>query len=255
MDLRAIPYLVSWLEDDFAADAASAPSPWRRFAFSPLIESLREKHTRFGHETGMSQRRRARILEILDDLMRSEEIHLIEDLLDDLVEIVRLNAARVVLNKGAGTQQEHAFEVGLRLLDSSDRAVRASSEEIVLENFAVGHHLVEQEIPEAGTRRRISAGVFPQGEHPRYPPSNSQERQTVNGGAAVMEGLHRVKKSRPVQNRLAQPQCGGMGLTSLLSDIGHEISRLSCLVFWPCSVSPRSARHDRGCGRIQSRVS
>ena len=40
-------------------------------------------------ETGMSQRRRARILEILCDLARPAELGRLDDLLDDPVEAVR----------------------------------------------------------------------------------------------------------------------------------------------------------------------
>jgi HEAT repeat protein len=153
-DLRAIPYLVSWLEDDFVAEAAGrAVRVCGRMAFSALIESLAEKHMQHDRETGMSQRRRARILEILADLLRSEEINLIEALLDDPVEAVRLNAARAVLSKGTSVQKERAFAVALLLLDSSDRGVRAGSEEVLVEHFGVGYQLVEQEI-----QRRELAG-------------------------------------------------------------------------------------------------
>ena len=153
-DLRAIPYLVSWLEEDFVAEAASrAIRVCGRFAFPPLIESLGEKHILRDRETGMSQRRRARILEILDALLRSDEVHLIENLLDDAVETVRLTAARAVLSKGSRAQQERAFQVALRLLDSSERNVRTLSEEILLEHSDAGHHLFEQEI-----QRREFAG-------------------------------------------------------------------------------------------------
>jgi len=153
-DLRAIPYLVSWLEDDFVAEPANrAIRHSGRFAFIDLLDSLREKHTQFDRETGMSQRRRARILEILADILRPEEVNLIEDLLDDPAETVRLNASRAVLNKGNCAQQERAFRVALGLLDSSDREVRASSEEVLLEHFDVGHQLVGQEI-----QRRELAG-------------------------------------------------------------------------------------------------
>jgi HEAT repeat protein len=162
-DLRAIPYLVSWLEDDFAADAASrALRVCGRMAFSALVESLGRKDIQHDRETGMSQRRRARILEILADLLRTEEINLIEALLDDPVETVRLNAARAVIALGTREQQERAFEVALLLLDSSDRGVRASSEEVLLEHFAGGHCLLEQEI-----RRRELAGESAQQFFPR----------------------------------------------------------------------------------------
>ncbi len=153
-DLRAIPYLVSWLEDDFVAEAVGrALRVCGRMAFSALVESMGKKDIQQERETGMSQRRRARILEILADILRSEEINLIEGMLDDPVETVRLNAARAVLARGTRAQQEHAFEVALRVLDSSDRGVRAGSEETLVEHFGVGDHFVEQEI-----RRRELAG-------------------------------------------------------------------------------------------------
>jgi HEAT repeat protein len=67
-DLRAIPYLVSWLEDDFVAEPVSrAIRVCGRWAFSALVESLGKKDIQHDRETGMSQRRRARILEILAD--------------------------------------------------------------------------------------------------------------------------------------------------------------------------------------------
>jgi HEAT repeat protein len=153
-DLRAIPYLVSWLEDDFVAEVASrAITVCGRMAFSALLDSLGETHTQSGSETRMSQRRRARVLEILAGLLRREELNLIESALDDPVEMVRLNGARAFLAQGTHMQKEHAFEVALRLLDSSDRALRTCSEEILLENFALGHQQVEEEI-----RRRELAG-------------------------------------------------------------------------------------------------
>ncbi len=153
-DLRAILYLVSWLEDDFVAEPAGrAIRVCGRWAFSALVESLGKKDTQDDRETGMSQRRRARILEILADLLHTEEINLIEDLLDDPVEAVRLNTARAVLGPGNRVQQERAFGVALRLLDSMGRGIRESSEEILVAHFGIGHHLVEQEI-----QRRELAG-------------------------------------------------------------------------------------------------
>jgi len=162
-DLRAIPYLVSWLEDDFVAEAAArALHRCGRFAFSPLMDSLHQKHIQYDSETGTSQRRRARILELLNDLIRTDEIQLIQDLLDDPVEIVRFNAARTVLDKGDRAQQEQAFRVALRLLDSSERGVRTVSEEALVTHFAVGKHLVQLEI-----QRRELAGEPAQQFFPR----------------------------------------------------------------------------------------
>ena len=162
-DLRAIPHLVSWLEEDFVADAASrALRVCGRFAFSPLIDSLAEKQIQYERETGMSQRRRARILEILNDLIRRDEIYLIESLLDDPVEAVRLNTARAVLNRGNRAQQERAFQVALCLLDSRERGIRALSEEILLEHFGAGPDLVEQEIHRREQDGESTQQFFPQ---------------------------------------------------------------------------------------------
>ncbi len=162
-DLRAIPYLVAWLEEDFVAEAASrAIRACGRFAFSLLTDSLGEKHLQYDRETGMSQRRRARILEILGDLIRGDEVYLMEGLLDDPVEAVRLNAARAVLNRGSRAQQERAFQVALRLLDSLERGIRTLSEEILLEHFGTGADLVEQDIQRRELAGESAQQFFPQ---------------------------------------------------------------------------------------------
>ena len=159
-DLRAIPRLVSWLEDDFVADAARrAISVCGRMAFSALLDSLGEKHTQCECETGMSKRRRGRVLGLLVDILRSDEVHLIESALEDPVDIVRLNAARAVLNKGDITQKERAFEAVLPLLDSSDGAMRGDTEDLLLEHFSIGHQLIEREI-DRRSRAGESAGEF-----------------------------------------------------------------------------------------------
>jgi HEAT repeat protein len=148
-DPRAIPHLISWLEDDFMVEPAGrAIRACGRVAFPALVSSLAEKHSLHGSETGMSQRRRARILEIVAEMVQNEEIGSVEHLLDDLVEAVRLNAARAVLNRGNHAQQQRAFATALRLLDSSDRYLRASSEEILLAHFQAGSQLIEEEIRE-----------------------------------------------------------------------------------------------------------
>ena len=110
----------------------------------------------------MSQRRRAQILELLADILRSKEVDVIEPALEDPVEIVRLNAARAVLANGNGAQKERAFEVVLRLLDSPDRALRGNAEDILLEHLTVGHQLVEREI-----QRRNLAGESAEESFPR----------------------------------------------------------------------------------------
>ena len=161
-DLRAVPRLVSWLEDDFVAGEASrAISVCGRMAFSALLDSLREKHTQCDCETGMSQRRRARILGLLADILRGDEVHLIEPALEDSVEIVRLNAARAVLNKGNAAQKERAFEVVLSLLDLSDRALRGDAEDLLLEHFSIGHQLIEREIQRRDHAGEAAGELFP----------------------------------------------------------------------------------------------
>jgi HEAT repeat protein len=161
-DARAVPHLISWLEDDFMAEPAGrAIRACGRVAFPALVSSLAEKHSLHGSETGMSQRRRARILEIVAEMVQNDEINLVEHLLDDPVEGVRLNAARAVLNRGNHTQQERAFATALRLLDSSDRYLRASSEEVLLAHFKVGPELIEEEICERNRAGEPADQFFP----------------------------------------------------------------------------------------------
>ncbi len=109
----------------------------------------------------MSKRRRARILEILADVIQGEEVALIEQFLDDSIEAVRLNAARAVLNRGIPVQRERAFKVALRLLDSLDRNVRAGSEDILLEHFGVGADLVAEEIRQRQLAAESDRQFFP----------------------------------------------------------------------------------------------
>jgi hypothetical protein len=179
-DLRAIPRLVSWLEDDFVAEAASrAIRVCGRWALSALLASLQEKTVQHGRETRMSQRRRARVLDILADCVRPAEVSLIEDLLEDPVEAIRLKAARAVLAHGTCRQQERAVKAALRLLDSSDRGIRAGVEEILLEHFGVGDDLLEDEI-----RRRELAGESAEQFFPRE---------------SILVILNRIRKKRREQ--------------------------------------------------------
>lgn len=197
-DLRAIPYLVSWLEDDFVAEAASrALRVCGRMAFSALIESLGKKDIQHDRETGMSQRRRARILEILADILRSEEINLIEAMLDDPFETVRLNAARAVLaqelvcNRSAPLRLR--FFCSIRRTEGCEQVPRRPYSNILLEDITCLNKKSG-----GGTRRRISARVLPKGEHSRNPPTNSQERQAADGGTAMKESL-RIAAERAVK--------------------------------------------------------
>lgn len=151
-DPRAIPGLVSWLEDDFVAEAA-----WRAIvacgptAVPPLLDSLREKHFHYGTETSASRRRRGRILAILRELAEPRDITGLEDLLDDPVEGVRWDAVHLLVEKGRDTQKQRAFRVGIEFLDSADSFMRSECEELLLRHFDLVRGLIEQEI---GCRRR-----------------------------------------------------------------------------------------------------
>jgi hypothetical protein len=161
-DPRAIPHLVSWLEEDFVAErAGTAIRAYGRTALPVLFDSLSQQHTQYDSETGMSQRRRARILEILSGLVRYEEIHLIEGLLSDPIEAIRLNAARAVLSHGNCAQKQRALAVGIRLLDSTDRGVRADCEEILTSHFDAGAHLIEHAIRERRLAGEPESRFFP----------------------------------------------------------------------------------------------
>lgn len=165
-DPRAIPFLVSWLEHDLVAEPAGrAIRACGPIAVPALLESLGEKQIRSGRETGMSQRRRARILAILCDLAAPASIDGLEGFLNDPLEAVRWNAVRLFLDKGDSGQQLRAFRIGIHLLDSTDTFLRAECEEELLAHFDQGHELIEEEI----NRRRILG----------EPPENFQPRETT----------------------------------------------------------------------------
>jgi HEAT repeat protein len=146
-DREAIPSLISWLEEDFVADTARRTIVKCGPTSVPaLLDSLSEKHERYGSETGGSQRRRARILEILCELARPAHIDGIEDLLDDPVEKVRWQAVRLFCSKGNSAQQRQAFRVGMGLLDSLDNFIRADCEGLLLAHFEAGRDLIEEAI-------------------------------------------------------------------------------------------------------------
>jgi HEAT repeat protein len=162
-DFRAIPRLVEWLEDDFVADAA-----WRAIvACGPasvrvLLCSLRAKHERYGTETGMSQRRRARILSILSELATQESVAGLEDLLGDPVDSVRWSAIRLLLEKGSVAQQQKALHEAIRFLDSVDSFTRSECEELLLVHFGLARGLIEVEI-----HRREAMGESGENYEPR----------------------------------------------------------------------------------------
>lgn len=146
-EVRAVPGLIAWLEEDFVAGPArQAIIACGDVSLPALRASLRYKEIRNGSEIGTSQRRRARILDILCELARSEDIDDLEILLEDPVEGVRGNAVRLFLEKGRVELQIRAFRVGIEFLDSSDKSVRAECEELLLAHFEVGGKLIEEEI-------------------------------------------------------------------------------------------------------------
>ncbi len=161
-DRRAIPHLVDWLEDDFVAEpAARAILAFGRAAMPRLLESLNERRRRHGRETRLSQRRRVRILEILDAFVGAGDIRVLETFLEDPVEEVRLKAANAILNHGNPEQQRAAFTIALRLLDSHARDIHAACEELLRGHYAAGYDLLEEEI-----QKRIAAG---ESEHMIFP--------------------------------------------------------------------------------------
>ncbi len=160
-DPRAIPRLVSWLGEDFVAEAAGRAILVCGFAAVPaLLDSLRMKDEWDGCESGMSQRRRARALEILCEVPVPGRYDRLEDLLGDAVEGVRFNATRLFLRNGNLAQRRKAFRVGLEFLDSPDSSLRTNCGELLLSHFEVGAELVLEEIG----RRRVkgeSEGFWP----------------------------------------------------------------------------------------------
>jgi HEAT repeat protein len=146
-DPRAIPHLVSWLEHDIVAEQASrAIRAYGAMSLPLLLESLKKKHLRNGSETGMSQRRRARILEILFDLGEPAVLEDLEYLLDDPVEVVRWDAVRLFFTKGNDVQRRHAYQVGMGFLDSKDNLLRAECEELLVAHFGLGCEWIAEEI-------------------------------------------------------------------------------------------------------------
>lgn len=161
-DDRAIPYLIEWLEEDFVSEQASrAILACGRIAIPYLLASLQEKKIRYGSETGMSQRRRARILDLLVDLADTEEIDSIQGLLQEPVEAVRRSAVQLFLRCGTLPQKLAAYQSALTLLDSRDNGIRNACQELVAAYFHLGSHFVRDEI-----ERRHARG---ESEKPGYP--------------------------------------------------------------------------------------
>jgi HEAT repeat protein len=146
-DSQAVPRLAAWLEEDFVAEAArNAIMACGATSVPALLDSLSEKHTLHGIETGASKRRRARILGILSELASVSQIGEIEHVLDDPIENVRWQAVRLFAAKGNPSEQRRAFQSAIGFLDSSDNYIRAESEELLLAHLELGQDLVKGEI-------------------------------------------------------------------------------------------------------------
>jgi HEAT repeat protein len=161
-DGRAIPRLVEWLEEDFVAEPASrAILAYGRGAIPSLLACLRKKKIRSDSETGMSQRRRSRILELLSDLARTEEISSLEYLLDEAVEVVRLRAIQLFLRCGTLPQKRAAYRSGLALVDSRDHAIRSTCEELLISYRCLGSDLLQREIELRRARGESEEPMYP----------------------------------------------------------------------------------------------
>jgi HEAT repeat protein len=146
-DERAIPGLIAWLGDDFVAEAAArALVAIGRPAIPLLQNSLNKKLLRYGSETGISARRRARVLEVLESVAEPDELDSLEALLFDPVEAVRWNTVRILVRCGARTKRKRAIQFALRFLDSADSRIRYECEELLRSNYQVGPDLIEEEI-------------------------------------------------------------------------------------------------------------
>jgi len=162
-DFSAISRLAEWLEDDFVAEAARrAIVACGPVGVPALLFSLREKHERYGTETGMSQRRRARILSILCELATQDSIEGLEYLLADPVDSVRWSAVQLLLEKGSAAQQQEASHGAIEFLDSVDSFTRSECEELLVAYFGLAREFIEGEI-----HRRVASGESEKNFEPR----------------------------------------------------------------------------------------
>jgi HEAT repeat protein len=146
-DERAIPGLIVWLEEDFVAEAAiRAIAAVGRPAVPHLLTSMDFRRMIQGTETKTSQRRRARVLQLLGLLAEPSEISLAAGCLEDPVEGVRWNAAQMVVRRGTGALRQYALDVALEFLDSADNRTRADCEELLKSHFEIGRERIEEEI-------------------------------------------------------------------------------------------------------------
>ena len=146
-DERAIPGLVAWLEEDFIAEpVARAIAAVGPAAVPHLLTSLNYRRTIQGAETRMSQRRRARVLQLLETLAEPSKMAIVAGCLEDSAECVRWNAAQALVRRGTGALRQYALEVALEFLDSADNQIRADCEELLNSHFEIGREKIEQEI-------------------------------------------------------------------------------------------------------------
>jgi hypothetical protein len=162
-DGRAMPYLVAWLEEDFVAEPTSrAILAFGQDAIPALMKSLGEKHCDHGTEMPLSQRRRARILEILNILAEPGAASVFELHMHEPADEVRFKALEGLLSHGSLNQQRRAFDSMLRLLDSQESSLRASAEELIRHHAGRCRDLLEAEID-----RRRAAGESEDRFYPR----------------------------------------------------------------------------------------
>jgi len=165
-DPRAVPVLVSWLEDDFVAEtAARAILAIGQSAIPWLLMSLRRKNYIHESETGSSQRRRARILEILEALAGNDVAAVFDQHLNDPVQAVRWQAILSLARHGTGEQKQRALRGALQLLDARDGSLRTDASELLASNFEMCTDLIEEEI-----RRRRENGEREQALTPQETP-------------------------------------------------------------------------------------
>jgi HEAT repeat protein len=146
-DDRAIPGLIVWLEEDFVAEAAArAIAAVGRPAVPHLLRSLGFRRMVQGAETKMSERRRARVLQLLDMLADPSEVVLAAGCLENSAEGVRWSAAQMLIRRGTGALRERALDVALEFLDSADNRIRADCEELLKSHFEIGRERIEEEI-------------------------------------------------------------------------------------------------------------
>jgi HEAT repeat protein len=146
-DPRAVPWLATWLQDDFVAEAAGrALIATGKSAVPWLLVELRERDTVCQQEGAANERYRARILEVLETLTGDTIPQVFERHLDDPAEVVRWQAARGLVRHGNPLQRRRALAAVVRLLDSASNAMRTDAEDLLLENLHLCSDMIDEEI-------------------------------------------------------------------------------------------------------------